>query len=91
MPRETLRRQLENLHGELAAGEPLDAELRERLREVADDIEQLLSEGSRESDASTAERLRRHVKRATVNFETEHPRLAGILEGLADTLAKLGL
>ncbi|NIW23455.1 MAG: DUF4404 family protein, partial [Gammaproteobacteria bacterium] len=43
-------------------------------------------------EATTAtNQLQARVRRATVDFEAEHPRLAHILEDLADTLTKLGI
>ena len=86
MPRQALRKQLTELHGELASASELDPELRELLREVAGDIEKLLGE-----EPSTADQLQGRIRQATVDFEAEHPRLAHILGDLADTLTKLGI
>jgi hypothetical protein len=91
MPKDALRKQLQDLHGELAGAEKLDGELRELLRGVAREIEDLLEDNASDDDAPATDQVQRRVRRATVEFETDYPRLAGILQNLADTLAKLGI
>ena len=77
---------LQDLHDELASGAgELDSASREQLRGIATDIERALGQsGSPEAEPG-------QLQEAVVSFETEHPRLAGILEGIADTLVKLGI
>ena len=85
--REVLREDLKKLHAELpSAAENLDADLHARLREVADDIEQIIGDEPIEA-VSGRERL----EKLTVEFEADHPRLAKILEEITDTLGKLGI
>lgn len=91
MPKRALRKQLTELHDTLASTGELDPELRALLKEVSGEIEAILGEEAPEEDASAASQLQTRVRRATVDFETEHPRLAHILEDLADTLTKLGI
>ena len=91
MPKTALRQQLTELHDSLASADELDPELRALLRDVSGDIENLLGEDASAEEASAADQLQARLRRATVDFETEHPRLAHILENLADTLAKLGI
>lgn len=86
MSKQSLQKQLNELHDELASAADLDPQLRRQLREVADEIEARL--GDR---AQTEEDLQARVRQATVDFEAEHPRLAHILGDLADTLTKLGI
>jgi hypothetical protein len=88
MSKKALQQRLNELHTELAAATELDPGLRHSLREVANDIEKLLDEA--EPDTDTGD-LQNRVQQATVEFEAEHPRLAGILGDLADTLTKLGI
>jgi hypothetical protein len=37
------------------------------------------------------EDARDQLQAAAVNFESEHPRIAGVLGNITDTLAKLGI
>ena len=96
MPKNALRKQLTELHSTLASTAELDPELRALLKEVSGDIESMLSEEASAEEASAEEtsaasQLQARVRRATVDFEADHPRLAHILEDLADTLTKLGI
>jgi len=91
MPKNALRQQLTELHNTLASTAELDPELRTLLKEVSGDIEGILGEEASTEEASATDQLQARVRRATVDFETEHPRLARILEDLADTLTKLGI
>ncbi len=91
MPKNALRQQLTELHSTLAATAELDPELRTLLKEVSGEIETVLGEEASDEEASAASQLQARVRRATVDFEADHPRLAHILEDLADTLTKLGI
>lgn len=86
MPKNTLRRNLERLHRELASGEPMDAETRALLARIAQDIEQVLDESPPEDDG-----LGDRLENATIRFEASHPRLARALSEVTDALAKLGI
>ena len=86
MPRQSLRAHLEKLHAELSASPPtLDADTRDLLREVADDIEAVLADS--EPDSS----LRDRIEQAAVRFEASHPQLAHTFSQITDALAKLGV
>jgi hypothetical protein len=91
MPKDALQKQLTELHDTLASTAELDPELRALLKEVSGDIEIILDEDTSAGETSAAGQLQTRVRRATVDFEAEHPRLAHILEDLADTLTKLGI
>ncbi len=91
MPKNALRQQLTELHDTLASTAELDPELRTLLKEVSGDIEGILGEDAATEETSPTNQLQARVRRATVDFEAEHPRLARILEDLADTLTKLGI
>jgi len=86
VPKNTLRRNLERLHRELASGEPMDAETRALLARIAQDIEQVLDESPPEDDG-----LGDRLENATIRFEASHPRLARALSEVTDALAKLGI
>lgn len=85
MVRQRLQELLQELHGELQDSDALDDAARRQLRALADEIETAVGE---ESLADTA--LGR-IEAATVEFESEHPRVAGILGNIADTLSRLGI
>jgi hypothetical protein len=86
VPREDLKRQLDQLHAELAATPELDREMRTMLEAVASDIERAL-EGRHEAPHT----VRARVEDATVRFEAEHPRFARVLSEVTDALAKIGV
>jgi len=83
--KQRLHELLKELHVELQDSDALDDATREELRGLADEIEEAVGE---ESLADTA--ISR-VEEVTVEFESEHPRIAGILGNIADTLSKLGI
>lgn len=91
MPKKALEQRLSELHNELASASQLDPQLRALAKDVAGDIEKLLAEESDRAERSAADELRERVQQATVDFEAEHPRLAHVLNDLADTLTKLGI
>lgn len=86
VPRETLKRQLERLHTQLESADELDAETRESLARLADDIERVLNE---EADNPTS--VARRVERAALEFEASHPGIARVFSEVTDALAKLGI
>jgi hypothetical protein len=85
---ETLRRNLDRLHEELASGRALDPETREMLETVANDIERTLR-GEHDAD-SVRERLDR-LEGAALRFEAEHPSFARVLTEVTDALTKIGV
>ena len=89
--REILRDDLKKLHAELPSAaenldEDLDEDLHALLREVAEDIEQIIG-----GEAVEANSRRERLEKLTFKFEADHPRLAHILGEIADTLGKLGI
>lgn len=90
MPKKALQKHLAELHDELAAAGDLDPTLRRQLRDVADDIEALLGT-SPPPTTVTEPQLQERIRLATVEFEAEHPRLARVMNDVADTLTKLGI
>ena len=79
---------LKNLHAELGDAGDLDADAKQKLLVLAAEIEQAVTP---DADQSLLEEGRNKFQEAAVSFESEHPRIAGILEGIADTLSKLGI
>jgi uncharacterized membrane-anchored protein YjiN (DUF445 family) len=83
MTEESLQRQLRRLHAELGRAQVRDPATRDRLDELAADIDRALESGG----AGLAERLQ-----ATVAlFEAEHPDLALLTARVIDALVKLGV
>jgi hypothetical protein len=86
MSKSSLRAHLAALRRELAAAKTLDADTRQALGALAEDIDGAL--GERKPDYKS---LRVRIRAATLKFEAVHPRFSGILSDITDTLAKLGL
>jgi len=86
MHKENLRENLKKLHTELASLDNLDEELDTLLRQVAEDIEQVIGDAPVEPRSG-----KEQLQEMAIKFETDHPRLGTILSELADTLSKLGL
>lgn len=86
MSEETLRKNLERLHQELAAVEELDDDSRALLKHVAEDIERVLA-----GNAPHAATLADQVEEVAVKFEVDHPQLAHALSEITNTLSRLGV
>lgn len=80
-----LQKLLQELHTELDKPEAIDAASRKQLQGLADDIQAAI-DSTDEADGDENE-----LQRAVLEFETEHPRIAGILGQIADALARLGI
>ena len=89
MPKERLRELVNSLHQELERTPQVDAEGRELLRELTDDIETLV--GHNVLPAEHRDSASERVENAALRFEAEHPRLAGILGEIVDALGRLGI
>jgi len=79
---------LKNLHAELGDAGDLDADAKQKLLALAAEIEQAVTP---DADQSLLEEGRNKFQEAAVSFESEHPRIAGVLSNIADTLSKLGI
>jgi hypothetical protein len=96
---ESLRDLLAQLHERLSSSSSLDAEGRDMLRTVMSDIERALGTGSSALPAAApvADRGRAssgHASRLealAVQFEAQHPALAGLLRQIVDLLEKAGI
>ena len=89
MDKEKLNRLLTDLHDELGSAETVDESSTELLRQAMDDIRDAV--GSDDVTSGTPHPVRDQLERSAVEFESEHPRIAGILGQIADTLGKLGI
>jgi uncharacterized membrane-anchored protein YjiN (DUF445 family) len=83
MTDESLRRELRRLHTALGRAQVRDPATRDRLDELAVDIDRALESGG----AGLAERL----QESAALFEAEHPQLALLTARVIDALVKLGV
>jgi metal-dependent amidase/aminoacylase/carboxypeptidase family protein len=81
-----LREDLEKLRRELHEGPELDAETRETLAGLAEEIEEAIERSGGRED-TLGERLRA----ATEHFEESHPSLTAVVGRLADMLSGVGI
>ena len=93
MTNETLRGELDNLHNELSNVEGLDASTLESLKKVADDINKLLSrqEATRDEAGHDVQGILQHIDDLAIRFDTEHPRISGLLARLTEALGNIGI
>ena len=76
------------LRAELAAADELDADTRLRLEQLAAEID---TAADPETDNEFLPDSLEDLERAALTFDAEHPRVAGILRNIADTLTKMGI
>ena len=88
MPQQRLAESLESLHDELEQTESLNAEGREQLAHLMDDIRDLLE---RSSDADEHTSLGERLSQAARRFEKDHPALTGAVNRVATALSNLGI
>ena len=86
--KDKLKGLLSDLHVELNDAGQLDAEARQKLEALAREIQDAVDP---DSDKPLLEEAREQIQAAAVDFESEHPRLAGVLKNITDTLGKLGI
>ncbi len=86
--KQRLQELLDELHAELGDSTALDDDTKQELKTLAREIEASLAD---DEDQGVAAQAMDQIEAATVSFESEHPRLAGILSSIADTLARLGI
>jgi len=92
-PRESLQQSLARLHADLSAAPRVDPRSRELLREVLADIERVLKQtaSGAEADAQRSDRSVPRLEALAIEFDAEHPALAGSLRQLVDLLGRAGL
>lgn len=84
--RTQLEETLDQLRGQLAGVEELDAQERERLQAAVNEIQQSLDRAEVNSQ-TLAERL----SEATAQFQESHPSLTSSVGRVADMLAQMGI
>jgi len=85
--KQRLQTLLKELHTELADTSAMDDQSRQELLQLAGEIEVSVG-GEPSADAPSPDE---QLQQAVLEFEAEHPRIAGILGQIADTLSKLGI
>ena len=89
MNNETLREQLEQLHGELNQTETVDARQRELLRTLENDIQELL--GREQNQPHHYRGLGERLNEAVAQLEASHPQVTLLMRRAIDSLAYLGV
>ena len=91
--RESLQQSLARLHTELGKASRVDPKSRQLLRELLSDIERILQEtpASQKPPARHAERSGPRLEALAIEFETDHPGLAGTLRELVELLGQAGI
>jgi len=88
MAREKLQRLIATLQEELGSAQSIDEESRKALQQLILNVEEIASGDTPSDDhASAAGQL----EKATLQFESEYPKLSMILGEIIDTLGKLGI
>jgi hypothetical protein len=91
MDKDSLRERLAKLHAELSDAHRGDPEAHRPLGEILPDIKRLAEQpetlGTAAADASLPQRL----ERVAVQFEAEHPSLAGSVRRIVDLLGEVGI
>ena len=86
-----LRALLDELHGALESADPVDPAVHEPLREVMEEIGQLLEATGEDRDAEERPSLEERVEKMALEFEVSHPTIAGVLNRLTHLLASMGI
>jgi Domain of unknown function (DUF4404) len=89
MNNETLREQLEQLHGELNQTESVDASQRELLKTLESDIQELL--GREQNQPHHYRGLGARLNEAVAQLEASHPQVTLLMRRAIDSLAYLGV
>lgn len=76
------------LQSELDAADELDADTRQRLDQLAAEID---AAADPETDDEFLPDSLEELERAALTFDAEHPRVAGILRSIAQTLTQMGI
>jgi len=90
MDNNELRTMLEQLHGEIEHTESVDEKGRELLREIGDDIRELLAR-SADEDAQAQDTLLRRLEDSISYLEVTHPVLTNTLSKLLEGLSNAGI
>jgi hypothetical protein len=87
MDQGTLRERLAKLHAELDTAHRDNPDARESLGGILPDVKRLVDQPAADRDASLTDRL----EKVAVQFEADHPTLAGSARRLIDLLGEVGI
>jgi hypothetical protein len=87
MDNDALRDRLAKLHAELSDAHRENPETHRPLAEILPDIKRLAEQPGTTQDDTLPERL----ERVAVQFEAEHPALAGSVRRIVDLLGEVGI
>jgi len=88
MDNNELRTMLEQLHGEIEHTDSIDEKGRELLRELGEDIRELLNRTSGEKPQPT---MIKRMEDSISYLEVTHPTLTSTISNLLDTLSNAGI
>jgi len=91
MDPDQLHRLLAQLHGELVAARPADAESRAGLQRLAQDIRAVLDAQPQPASTEPYQAMRAKLKDAVTAFEASHPQLTKTIEQVIEMLALYNL
>ena len=89
MDKQQLRENLTQLHAELQSVESIDDTEILALRQLSDDIQELLDRG--EHSEHTYKNLGERLRAGIDQFEASHPNVTLLMGQAADVLAKMGI
>ena len=84
-----LKTAIRDLHADLEKTGEADPELRKLLKQLDDDLHRLLA--ARAEVAQEQSGFQERLEALAADFDTRHPRLAGVLRELGDALARVGI
>jgi predicted transcriptional regulator len=88
MSREEIRESLDQLRSEVEELESGDRHVKERVNELIDDLEHQLENPE---DSAHKSNVIEGMRKATEQFEVEHPRVTNILNHIMVTLGNMGI
>lgn len=91
MDKQELASLLKKLQTELESGQPVDAQLKQQLQTLDQDIQKVLAQGSPLTGEASEATLEDRAQEIEARFATEHPYLASTLRDVMDTLGKMGI
>jgi hypothetical protein len=87
MDEKTVRERLAKLHAELDEAHRENPAARDELNQILPEVKRLSETGIERSDAALPARL----EKVAVQFEADHPALAGSVRRIVDLLAEVGI
>lgn len=91
MDKQELASLLKKLQTELESGQPVDAQLKQQLQALNQDIQKVLAQGSPLTGEASESTLEERAQEIESRFAAEHPYLASTLRDVMDTLGKMGI